>query len=119
MINTLADITRTHRIDRPDEIALRVPDQRDWTFEQLDTDACTCANALRDAGIGESGRIAFLAKNEPEFFLYLYGGAKLGAVSVAVNWRLAPPEMEYILNHSEAKILLIGEEFLELSLIHI
>ena len=113
MINTLADITRTHRIDRPDEIALRVPDQRDWTFEQLDTDACTCANALRDAGIGESGRIAFLAKNEPEFFLYLYGGAKLGAVSVAVNWRLAPPEMEYILNHSEAKILLIGEEFLE------
>jgi long-chain acyl-CoA synthetase len=113
VINTLADITRIHRIDRPDEIALRVPDQRDWTFEQLDTDACTCANALRDAGIGESGRIAFLAKNEPEFFLYLYGGAKLGAVSVAVNWRLAPPEMEYILNHSEAKILLIGEEFLE------
>ena len=112
MINTLADITRTHRAERPDEIALRVPGQRDWTFEQLDIDACTCANALRNAGIDEGGRIAFLAKNEPEFFVYLYGGAKLGAVSVAVNWRLAPPEMEYILNHSEAEILLISEEFL-------
>ena len=71
MINTLADITRTHRIDRPGEIALRVPDQRDWTIEQLETAACTCANALRDAGIGEGGRIAFLAKNAPEFFLCL------------------------------------------------
>ena len=112
MINTLADITRTHRAERPDEIALRVPHKRDWTFAQLDTDACICANALRNAGISEGGRIAFLARNEPEFFLYLYGGAKLGAVSVAVNWRLTHPEMEYILNHSEAEILLVGEEYL-------
>lgn len=36
----------------------------------------------------------------------------VNAVSIAVNWRLAAPEMEYILNHAQARVLLIGEEFL-------
>ncbi len=112
-INTLADITRVHRQERPNDVALKfMADGREWTFEQLDTEACRCANALQAAGIGDQSRIAYLGKNEPEYFTFLYGGAKLGAVSVAVNWRLAPPEMEYILNHSESKILLIGDEFL-------
>lgn len=113
-IQTLADITRTHRRDRPDHLALRFnADGREWTFEQLDIEACTCANALQAAGIAKQSRIAYLGRNEPEYFTYLYGGTKLGAVSVAVNWRLAPPEMQYILNHSEAEILLIADEFLE------
>ena len=112
-IRTLADITRTHRRERPHDIAIKfMADGRQWTFEQLDKDACACANALVSVGIGEQSRIAYLGKNEPEYFTYLFGGTKLGAVSVAVNWRLAPPEMEYILNHSEAEILLIGEDFL-------
>lgn len=112
-INTLADITRVHRRERPDQVAIRfMADGREWTFAQLDTEACTCAQALQAAGIKNQSRIAYLARNEPEYFTFLYGGAKLGAVSVAVNWRLAPPEMEYILNHSEAEILLIGDEFL-------
>lgn len=113
MIQTLADITRTHRAERPNQLAMRFnTDGREWTYEQLDAESCCCANALQAAGIGEGSRIAYLAKNEPEYFTFLYGGAKLGAVSVAVNWRLAPPEMEYIINHSEAGILLVGDDFL-------
>ena len=112
-INTLADITRFQRAERPENLALRFnADGREWTFEQLDIESCTVAQALRAAGVGEQTHIAYLGRNEPEYFTYLYGGAKLGAVSVAVNWRLAPPEMDYILNHSESEILLIGEEFL-------
>ncbi|MEK9872025.1 MAG: AMP-binding protein, partial [Gammaproteobacteria bacterium] len=112
-IQTLADITRQHRQARPDHLALRFnADGREWTFEQLDIESCIVANALQAAGVGKQTRIAYLGRNEPEYFTYLYGGTKLGAVSVAVNWRLAPPEMEYILNHSESQILLIGEEFL-------
>ena len=57
-------------------------------------------------------RIAYLDRNAPEYFIFLFGGAKVNAVSVAVNWRLANEEMEYILNHSEATVLLIGEEYL-------
>ena len=113
-IQTLADITRAHRQARPNDLAIRyMADGREWTFEQLDLEACAVAHVLRDQGIGDQSRIAYLGKNEPEYFFFLYGGAKLGAVSVAVNWRLAPPEMEYIINNSEAEILLIGEDFLE------
>jgi acyl-CoA synthetase (AMP-forming)/AMP-acid ligase II len=35
-----------------------------------------------------------------------------GAVTLAVNWRLAPREMEYILDHAQAKVLFVHEEFL-------
>lgn len=112
-IKTLGDITRLHRQERPDETALvYTADNRSWSFLELDREACQCANALTGMGIGSQDRVAYLDKNSPEYFTCLYGAAKLGAVSVAVNWRLAPPEMEYILNHSEAKVLLIGDEFL-------
>jgi acyl-CoA synthetase (AMP-forming)/AMP-acid ligase II len=63
-------------------------------------------------GVGGQDRIAYLDKNTREYFTYVHASTKLNAVTVAVNWCLAPPEMEYILNHSESKVLLIGEEFL-------
>jgi long-chain acyl-CoA synthetase len=87
-------------------------DDREWTYEALDIEACQCANALRAMGVGEQDRVAYLHKNAPEYFTAFFGKAKLNAVSVAVNWRLAPPEMEYIINHSESKVLLVGDEFL-------
>ncbi|MGD8832165.1 MAG: long-chain-fatty-acid--CoA ligase, partial [Pseudomonadales bacterium] len=70
------------------------------------------ANALLEEGIRPGERIAYLDKNAPEYYLYLFGGAKINAVSVAVNWRLAVPEMEYILNNAEARVILVGEEYL-------
>ncbi len=112
-IQTLSDITRTQRSLRPDQVALIYSaDDRQWTYEALDIEACQCANALRGMGVGEQDRVAYLHKNTPEYFTTLFGVTKLNAVSVAVNWRLAPPEMEYILNHSESRVLLIGDEFL-------
>ena len=112
-IQTLSDITRTQRSLRPDQVALIYSaDDRQWTYEALDIEACQCANALRSMGVGEQDRVAYLHKNTPEYFTSLFGVTKLNAVSVAVNWRLAPPEMEYILNHSESRVLLIGDEFL-------
>lgn len=112
-IQTLADITRVHARERGDAAAmLYANDERTWTYSALDAEANRVANALLNSGVTAHGRIAYLDKNAPEYFTYLFGGAKINAVSVAVNWRLAAPEMEYILNHSEARTLLIGDEFL-------
>jgi len=113
VVKTLGDITRHHLEIRPDKLAMVYDnDGREWTYRQLDEEACQCANALIAIGVGEGTRVAYLDKNKPEYFTLLFGVSKLNAVSVAVNWRLAPPEMEYILNHSEATLLLIGEDFL-------
>ncbi len=118
VIETLGDIPRKHAAERPDKVALTYVEQaveashRTWTFAALNAEANRIANALRALGIEPGQRIAYLDRNAPEYFLYLLGGAKINAVSVAVNWRLAEPEMAYILNDSEARVLLVGEEYL-------
>ena len=113
MAFTLADISRRHASERPDKTAFVYShDGRSWTFRELDDESNQCANKLSEVGVGSQDRVAYLDHNTPEYFTWLFGTAKLNAVSVAVNWRLAPPEMEYILNHSEAKVLLIGDSFL-------
>ena len=113
-METLADVARHNAAQRPDQTALTyVNDGRSWTYAALDAESNRVAQALLAAGVGAGDRIAYLDRNAPEYFLYLFGGAKINAVSVAVNWRLAPPEMEYILNNSEAAILMVGEEFLD------
>jgi len=112
-LRTLADVTREQAASRPDNTALAyVNDGRAWTYAELDAEACRVAQALLAAGVGPGDRIAYLDRNAPEYFPFLFGGAKINAVSVAVNWRLAVPEMDYILNDSEAVILLVGDEYL-------
>ena len=111
-IRTMADIPRFHGRENPDRHAL-VAGDRTWTYRQLDQESNRIAQALSAVGVGAGDRVAFLDKNSPEYFTQLFGGAKVNAVSVAVNWRLAPPEMEYILNDAEAKVLFVGDSFLE------
>jgi len=117
-IQTLGDIVREHATGRPEKTALTYVQNsvaeahRAWSFAELDADSNRIANALLAEGIRPGERIAYLDKNAPEYYLYLFGGAKVNAVSVAVNWRLAVPEMEYILNNAEARVILVGEEYL-------
>ncbi len=109
----LAEITRAHRANQSEKTALHATaDGRTWTYDSLDREACQVANALQAMGVGPQDRVAYLDKNAPEYFTLFFGGTKLNAVSVAVNWRLAAPEMEYILNNSESRVLIIGEDFL-------
>ena len=52
-IQTLSAITRTQRALRPDQVALHYSlDDRSWTYEALDIEACQCANALQQMGVG-------------------------------------------------------------------
>jgi acyl-CoA synthetase (AMP-forming)/AMP-acid ligase II len=108
---TLDEILEYHAATRPEAPALRA-DDRSWTYRALHDEAGRVARALEAEGIGPQHRVAFLDRNVPEFFPFLFGASRLRAVTLAVNWRLAPAEMEYILNHAEARVLLIGAEFL-------
>ncbi|MFM8851817.1 MAG: AMP-binding protein, partial [Acidimicrobiaceae bacterium] len=69
------------------------------------------AQGLRRAGVKPQDRVAFLDKNGIEHFEVFYGCALLNAVSVDVNWRLAAPEVAYIVNDSEAEVFIVGQEF--------
>jgi long-chain acyl-CoA synthetase len=80
------------------------------TYGQLDSRSNKASRALIAAGIAPQDRVAFLDKNAPQYFEMLFGCAKANAVMVAVNWRLAPPEMAHIINDAEAKVLVVGAE---------
>jgi len=108
---SLPDVLRAFARTLGDKTALVAGDRR-WSYAELDSESNRVARALLAAGVAPGDRVAFLDKNVPEYFSLLFGAAKVRAVTVAVNWRLAPPEMAYILNHAAAKVLLIGRDFL-------
>jgi long-chain acyl-CoA synthetase len=109
-IQSLADIIRLHGTERADEISLVLGD-REVTWGELLARAGQVANALAASGVGPQDRVAFLEKNGVEHFEVFFGAALLNAVCVDVNWRLAPPEVEYIVNDSDAKVFIVGSEF--------
>jgi long-chain acyl-CoA synthetase len=116
-IATIADIIRTHGAERSDDVALEIPAagggdrDRSVTFAELDRRSNQVANALADAGVGGGDRVAFIDKNGLEWFEVTFGLAKLGAVTVAVNWRLAPNEMRQIIEDAQAQVVIVGPEF--------
>ena len=77
--------------------------ERQITFAELDERSSRAAKAFRAAGVGFGDRVAFIEKNGAEYFEVTFGLAKLGAVCVPVNWRLAPPEMLQIIEDAHAQ----------------
>ena len=72
------------------------------------------AVALQEAGIEHGDRVAFLAPNVTELLEAHFGVPRAGAVLVAINTRLMPEEIAYILDHSGARILVVHESLVHL-----
>jgi len=83
--------------------------RRTWA-EEFDV-ACRVAQAAKREGVGIGDRIAFLDRNGIAYFDFLFGGSFIGAVNVAVNWRLAPSEMAAIIDDSGAPLLAIHTDY--------
>lgn len=111
-LNSLAEIPRFHAARRPDAVAISC-EGRDTTYRQLHDASNRVANGLRAAGIVAGDRIGVLDKNSECFFEIWLGVAKVNAVIVPINSRLAGPEIAYVLNDAEIKILFVGEPFVE------
>ena len=70
------------------------------------------ARALKsELGVGRGDRVAILAANHSDYLVLLYACARLGAMLVTLNWRLAIPEQLFILSDSGAKVLVVDKEF--------
>ncbi|MEX2393156.1 MAG: AMP-binding protein, partial [Actinomycetota bacterium] len=110
MIKDLAGIVRTWAAKKPDAPAIEF-EGRSITFGELDQRSSRLANALTGIGVKPQDRVAFIDKNGPEFFDTVYALGKINAVCVAVNWRLAPAEMAYIIDHAGAEVVIVGPEF--------
>jgi acyl-CoA synthetase (AMP-forming)/AMP-acid ligase II len=80
------------------------------TYAELNTLANRCANVLTSLGIGAGDRVGLLMPNSVEFCCLFYGAAKIGAVAVPLNTRLAAPELDFILSDSGSTVVVYGAE---------
>jgi long-chain acyl-CoA synthetase len=109
-ISTIAGIIRTHAKNLSGKVSL-VQGDRVQTWKELYTRSSQVAQALKAAGVGNQDRVAFLDKNSIEHFEVFYGCALLNAVSVDINFRLAAPEVAFIVNDAQAKVFVVGPDF--------
>jgi long-chain acyl-CoA synthetase len=93
-----------------EEMLVQGAERRTWA-QEFDV-ACRVAQAAMRDGLGAGDRVAFLDRNGIAYFDFLFGGSLIGAVNVAVNWRLAPSEMAAIIDDSSAAVLAIHVDYL-------
>lgn len=108
----LADSLRPWATYRPDKLALVDGDTGAcWTYAELDARARAVATHLRDDhGVGPGDRVAVLAWNRVEQIDLFFACARLGAILVPLNWRLAPPEIAEIVRDCGPRITFCGAE---------
>jgi acyl-CoA synthetase (AMP-forming)/AMP-acid ligase II len=94
-----------------DKIALKDA-KRQLSFSEYNSRSCRLANGLIDLGLKKGDRIAVISTNCLEFMEIYTAVAKAGIVVVPINWRLAPRDMQFIINNSDAKAVMVRDEFL-------
>src|SRR5260370_9388045 len=106
----LADMVRARANSRGDATAFEL-EGRQTSFAEFDILTNRIANALITLGITPGERIAYLGKNSDIYFELLLGGIKANVVMAPVNWRLAGPEIAFIVGDCKAPVLFVGPEF--------
>lgn len=109
----MADIVRSQAAARPSRPALIV-DQDVTTYADLDARSSRVANGLVDAGVRPRSRVAVLDTNHSRYFEIYYGALKANCAFVGVNSRLAGPEVAWIVNDAETRVLFVGRGHYEL-----
>ena len=85
---------------------------RQTSFAEFDIKTNRVANALIALGVKPGERIAYLGKNSDIYFELLMGAMKANVVMAPVNWRLAGPEVAFIVEDCKAPVLFVGPEFI-------
>lgn len=107
---SIVDAIQGHATARKDATALLGTERR-ITYGELNVRSNRIAEGLRQLGVQQDERICYLGRNTVEFFEIFIACAKVGAVAVPLNWRLAPPELQAIAIDTNASIIFATEEF--------
>jgi len=107
----LSDLIARNAAFTPHKVALRY-DGGSLTYAAFAERIAAAARALKSVlGVGRGDRIAILAANHPDYLVLLYACARLGALLLPLNWRLALPEQLFILADASVKVLLLQDAF--------
>jgi acyl-CoA synthetase (AMP-forming)/AMP-acid ligase II len=84
------------------------------TYRDMVDRAVRAAAGLAGRGVRAGDVVALLSYNSVEFLTTLFATNYLGAIVMPLNWRLAAPELRYIIDHSQARVLVCDEALLDL-----
>lgn len=96
----------------PENLAL-VHGPKSLTYAQFNARVNRLANALCRLGIQQGDNVAILQYNYPETLESIFACFKVGCGAVPINFRLHPNEFAFIIDHSEAKAVILSPEFNE------
>src|SRR6201986_319088 len=108
---TLVEMVRDRAASLDNAVAFEF-EGRATTFAEFNLNTNRVANGLRALGVRPRERIAYLGKNSDIYFELLLGAMKANVVMAPVNWRLAGPEVAFIVADCKAPVLFVGPEFI-------
>ncbi|MEJ0078285.1 MAG: AMP-binding protein [Alphaproteobacteria bacterium] len=107
----LADLIDRNAAFAPEKAAIRFGGVT-LTYAAFAARIAATARALKSQlGVGRGDRVAILSLNHPDYLVLLYACARLGAMLVPLNWRLAVPEQVFILSDAGVKALVVEQGF--------
>src|SRR5579862_3910755 len=104
-----------HHASRAPDKAITVFDGETITYGEMARRSVALAGGLGEHGVGRGAVVGLLSYNCPEFLETVFAVNYLGGIAMPINWRLAAPEVRYILEHSEARALVCDEALVELA----
>ncbi|HVM67235.1 MAG TPA: long-chain fatty acid--CoA ligase [Acidimicrobiales bacterium] len=104
-----------HHASRAPDKALAAQGGEVVTYGEMVTRATATASGLRAHGVSTGDVVALLSYNCTEFLEAIFAANYLGAIAMPINWRLAAPEVRYILEHSGAKGFVCDQDLLPLA----
>ena len=109
------DWIRHHACRTPDKVAsVDLYSERRLTYAEMDQRIGRLAHFLRHTlGVDRGDRVAVLSRNSTDIFDIQFACGRLGAIFMPLNWRLALPELEFILTDSKPRTLLYDGQFVD------
>jgi fatty-acyl-CoA synthase len=104
-----------HHATRTPDKPLAIFEGETTTYGELAARVAALASGLAERGVGQGDVVGLLSYNCTEFLEALFAANYLGAIAMPINWRLAAPEVRYILEHSQARALVCDESLLDLA----
>ncbi|WP_174613034.1 long-chain-fatty-acid--CoA ligase [Virgibacillus ihumii] len=88
-----------------------IDEEKEFTYKEFGERTDRLSAALHNAGVQEGDHVAVMLPNTHYMLECFYGICQLGAAMVPLNYRLRADDLEYIINHSDAKMLIVDAEF--------
>jgi len=110
---SLGEVLDVHAKKCPTKLAVKDWCGKAWTYAELNARSNKLANGLLNMGLRKGDRVAVTLYNCAEFVEIYCAFAKAGLVVTPISWRYVGREIEYVVDDSDARAMIISEEFVD------